>query len=141
MSGEAMTQGEMDALRAVMAEATPGPWQADFGGYHFSSLANGYEDIGECIEERNGHALVAAMNSVPRLLDEVERLTVICEEAGMQVGLLEREVERLKRGIEAYRSAHGCDDLDSEWPAVEGCASCAWERSEGKAMEVSGDER
>ena len=29
-------------------------------------------------------------------LAEVERLTVICEEAGVQVGLLEREVERLR---------------------------------------------
>ena len=82
MSGERITQEEMDALREVLAEASPTPWQADFGGYHFSTMVDGYNDVGECIEASDGRAIVAVMNAVPRLL---------------------AEVEHLRRGIEAYR--------------------------------------
>ena len=140
MSGEDITQEEMDALREVLTEASPTPWQADFGGYHFSTMVGGYDDVGECIEASDGRAIVAVMNAVPRLLAEVERLTVICEEAGVQVGLLEREVERLRIGIERYQNKLGeyCATYRTTAGRCE-CAVCEWEREDKKRKE-SGDD-
>ena len=71
---------------------------------------------------------------------EVERLTVICEEAGMQVGLLEREVERLRIGIERYQNKLGeyCATYRTTAGRCE-CAVCEWEREDKKRKE-SGDD-
>ena len=62
---------------------------------------------------------------------EVERLTVICEEAGMQLGLLEREVERLRRGIALYEaSMREADKSRDLWE---------WEREDEKWRAFSQD--
>lgn len=140
MGGERMTQVEMDALRAVMAEATPGPWQADFGGFHFSSVVNDYEDIGECIEARNGQAIVAAVNAVPRLLAEVERLRCVVghltDDVDFQKFLrdsLSDSVEHYQKGIKAYRDAYryanGCRGGGCT------CRVHSWEREDAERNE------
>lgn len=109
-----MTDAEIKNLRDLMRAATPGPWVLE--GKELSKLVSNGEVWVEAVvahnyQESNDAALiVAAVNALPGLLDEVERLRAdlketterasqwvdIAGEHGAEVDVLRKKVERLR---------------------------------------------
>lgn len=125
-----MTTPTPDELRALMAKATPGPWAQNESGIDAEGVGqivvcNYWADI--IHGRKNAALIVAAVNALPGLLDELARLT--------------GENERLRgalSGIVNYES-HKSAEFDVEFECLqatrEGCDECAhaqrrnWPRS------------
>lgn len=83
---KAMTREELDAIRARVDAATPGPWEwkwpellqvATVGPHRYTAgrVLREDDDAIECASGENSEFIVHAREDIPRLLAEVERLT------------------------------------------------------------------
>jgi uncharacterized small protein (DUF1192 family) len=115
-----MTREQLDAIRARVEAATPGPWKAERWCSNNPSVAeawglNGMRTFADAVF--CGHA----REDVPALLAEVERLTAEVEsKTGQNVALmgmngrLQQEVERLTAERDAARLAVRALPIDIE---------------------------
>lgn len=90
MGGEEFTVVDVQKLRALLAAATPRPWHTDvwygtddggwaaIGPHCTASEADGFDDAPESpswdLAMADAALIAAAVNTLPELLDEVERL-------------------------------------------------------------------
>jgi hypothetical protein len=124
-----MTQQDLDALKALAAKATPGPWEevAESGEWWVTSTS---DEAGALyvIPDTTSMAqddvdyICAACNAVPALVADVERLTA-------QVAELERELAVVRYSYAAaYDNYHatGKGHILSfdEWWATPHCPMC-----------------
>lgn len=104
---------EHDDLRALAEKATPGEWQkfhdneaGDWKDHYIGQKGDGFLDraVATYLTEEDAAYIVAACNSVPALLDEIERLRAYlteirdeCYNAGKWSDIvMERMIERIE---------------------------------------------
>jgi hypothetical protein len=101
-------------LRELLAKATPGPWRAERIGEE-ESLVHAPESAEQLAKRRDvGHACVfcdshhaanaeliaAAVNALPALLDEIDRLRRVAEAAREQAPALNSDLTRALRDLD-----------------------------------------
>lgn len=81
---EPLTQAELDELRALEGEATPGPWTRIHGESRYELYGAGLVNrfvakmsLDDGIAWADGALILAARNALPRLLGELERLRTL----------------------------------------------------------------
>ena len=107
-----MTQQELDALKALAAKATPGPWESSHSidppsnddyhpdnpnreGWSEGPIVTGvYRDVKAQVEA-DARYIAAACNAAPALVAEVERLTARVAE--LEIALEAEEFARERR--------------------------------------------
>ena len=91
------------ALRALLAAGTPGPWEYGALAYSGRYLRDGRGYVFANVDDDgNGALITAAVNALPELLDEVERLQRLALEA-CEVALHSSPTVEDRRRVETIR--------------------------------------
>lgn len=112
-----MTKVERDALRALEAKATPGPWESaeQSGGDEWAIIGRGGTNPGYPLEglvvatwcdEADGGLISAARNSMRALLDALDDAEAVIEAARRHQRLI-FGWNSLSEAIDAYDAKHG----------------------------------
>lgn len=143
---------EIDRLRGLLAGGTPGPWtakmsqrsracvMADDPEHPLAVCSTTREE--RAVDSANAALIVAAVNALPSLLDEIERLRTI-ERAAQTKKRGDDELERLDRegGVDE-EIARATRERDAAWtrldallcstpsvpslPVLRTCGECGW---------------
>lgn len=69
-----MTTPDIAALRKLIADASPGPWEVADDGLVWTTEPIPGDPVSGSTEVEDARLIAAACNALPHLLDEVERL-------------------------------------------------------------------
>jgi len=108
-----MTRPDLDALAALLAKATPGPWDAPNGETMIDRV--GTEDpVADAYHYEDAALIVAAVNALPALIARVRELKQ--EQATLRAALAIAQEDRRAAALAMReRCAKACEELSAEW--------------------------
>lgn len=118
-----MTEQEIARLRALIENATPLPWEVVFEPGKHIVIGSRTEHTGVCVifndvhdleyKQDNAALIVSAVNAIPALLDEVEKLKHELTIATLVMGNLINKVPVTDEDMQWAREKIA--ELDKEW--------------------------